>query len=94
MARTDEHRTQELRSSAGPQQGATFTLHGQSGSRIINLREPQEVSAWTRFLGCSEERLRLAVAAVGPELEEVCNHLGQLVPAQPLNVLAGNRTAH
>ena len=45
-------------------------------------------------LGCSEQRLRLAVAAVGPELDEVCNHLGTVPLARPLDTLAGNGTAH
>lgn len=47
---------------------------------VIDLHAPQELSAWMAFLGCSEERLRLAIAAVGPEVAEVCNHLGSLLP--------------
>ena len=92
MARPDEDPGSPAQATAWASQAGSFTTPARACT--INLREPHEVSAWTRFLGCSEERLRLAVAAVGPELEEVCNHLGQLVPAQPLNVLAGNRTAH
>lgn len=90
MARPDEIRAVPAMQAPG----ATYTLAPGSGSRVINLREPQEVSAWTRVLGCSEEGLRRAIAAVGPEVEEVCNHLGALVPAQSLHVVAGNRTAH
>lgn len=75
--------------------GAThFTAAPRGGSPLINLREPGEVQAWTERLGCSEQRLRLAVAAVGPELEEVCNHLGTVPLARPLDTLAGNGTAH
>jgi hypothetical protein len=51
--------------------------------QLIELREPEVVTAWTQWLGCTEARLRMAVAAVGPELAEVCNHLGTLVPALP-----------
>jgi hypothetical protein len=37
---------------------------------------------------------RVAVAAVGPELGEVCNHLGTSMSALALNTLAGNGTPH
>ncbi len=47
---------------------------------VIDLRKPQEVSAWTHRLGCTEECLRRAMAAVGPELAEVCSHLGTRLP--------------
>jgi hypothetical protein len=49
--------------------------------QVIDLRQPQELSVWMALLGCSEERLRLAIAAVGPDLDEVCNHLGAWLPA-------------
>lgn len=75
-------------------QAATFTAPVGSVSQVINLREPGEVRAWAQALGCSEAKLRLAVAAVGPELDEVCSHLGTLVPAQLLNSLADQGTAH
>ena len=31
----------------------------------ININEPHEIAYWTRALGCSEEKLRRAVDAVG-----------------------------
>jgi len=74
--------------------GFTYTVAADSQAQVINLCEPQEVHAWVELLGCSEERLRRAIAAVGPELQEVCNHLGTLLPAQPLDLAAGNGTAH
>lgn len=88
-------RPEEIRAvPAMPASGSTCTVAAGSQAQVINLHEPQELSAWTRVLGCSEEGLRRAIAAVGPEVEEVCNHLGALLPAQALNMVAGNRTAH
>lgn len=76
--------------AAGPQ---SYTAGPGSDSQVIDVREPREVGVWTERLGCSEESLRLAVAAVGPEIDEICNYLGT-APARPLNVLTGNGTAH
>lgn len=74
--------------------GWTYTVAADSPAQVIDLRAPHEVSAWTQMLGCTEEHLRRAVAAVGPELQEVCNHLGTLLPARPLDLASGNGTAH
>lgn len=82
------------RGAAAPAAGFTYTVHGPDSGQVIDLRQPQQVSAWTHALGCSEERLRLAIAAVGPELEEVCNHLGTVLPARPLQLVRGNSTSH
>lgn len=90
MAGTPDRRAAQLRPAAG----YTYTVAADSQAQVINLREPQEVHAWVELLGCTEERLRRAIAAVGPELQEVCNHLGTLLPARPLDLAAGNRTAH
>lgn len=90
MARSDELHA----GAATPATGLTYTASGGSQSQVINLREQREVHAWTHALGCTEERLRMAIAAVGPELQEVCDHLGALPPAQPLALVAGNGTAH
>lgn len=79
---------------AMPAAGFTYTASPHSLAQVIDLREPQEVHTWVELLGCSEERLRRAIAAVGPELQEVCNHLGTLLPARPLDLAVGNRTAH
>ena len=77
-----------------PGAGYTYTVASSSPAQVINLGEPQEVHAWLQVLGCSEEHLRRAIAAVGPELQEVCNHLGTLLPARPLNLARGNGTTH
>jgi hypothetical protein len=47
------------------------------------LANTLEVLGWSQALGCSEAALRLAVAEVGPELEDVCSHLGLPSPAGP-----------
>ena len=44
--------------------------------RNINLAHTLEVLGWSQTLGCSEAELRLAIAEVGPDLAEVCIHLG------------------
>lgn len=49
--------------------------------QTINLIHALEVLGWSQALGCSEAALRLAVAEVGPELEDVCSHLGLPSPA-------------
>lgn len=56
--------------------------------QTIDLAQTLEVLSWSQALGCSEAELRLAVAEVGPELDEVRNHLGlpstaRLGPAAP-----------
>ncbi len=79
---------------AMPAAGFTYTAAADSQGQVINLREPQEVHAWVELLGCNEERLRRAIAAVGPELQEVCNHLGTLLPAQPLALAPGSPRSH
>jgi hypothetical protein len=76
--------------AAGPQSDAAGPG---SDSQVIDVREPRELGVWTERLGCSEESLRLAVAAVGPEIDEICNYLGT-APARPLKALAGKGTAH
>jgi hypothetical protein len=48
------------------------------------LANTLEVLGWSQALGCSEAALRLAVAEVGPELEDVCSHLGLPSPAGPV----------
>lgn len=90
MARPDELHAGGVSSAAG----FTFTVSDGSQAQVINLLAQHEVHAWTHALGCTEERLRMAIAAVGPELQEVCDHLGALLPAQPLSLAAGNGTAH
>lgn len=48
---------------------------GQDRTRI-NLGEDYEVSDWCQSLGVNEVQLRIAVAAVGDEADEVRAHLG------------------
>lgn len=42
----------------------------------INIQESDELARWVRALGVSEEQLRMAVAAVGAQADDVCNHFG------------------
>jgi hypothetical protein len=44
--------------------------------KLIALNEEHEVRSWTESLGCTEEELRKAVAAVGSSAEAVREHLG------------------
>jgi hypothetical protein len=43
----------------------------------ISLSEDYEVRDWTKSLGCTEEELRKAVAAVGNSAQDVRDHLGK-----------------
>lgn len=43
----------------------------------ISLEQDYEVRDWTRALGCTEEELRKAVAAVGNSAAEVRIYLGK-----------------
>ncbi len=72
----------------------TYTAQPPDPGQVIDLRQPHQVSAWSQALGCSEEHLRRAIAAVGPELQEVCNHLGTLPPARPLPLVSGSHRSH
>ena len=92
MANTDEIRFFVCASEVAPADWSAPHLSGTytcadtclgTEAQLIELREPEVVTAWSQWLGCTEARLRMAVAAVGPELAEVCNHLGTLVPALP-----------
>ena len=37
----------------------------------INVNQPYELSDWSKTLGCTTEKLKLAVAAVGPLVKNV-----------------------
>jgi hypothetical protein len=54
----------------------TTEVGGQDRKRI-NLSEDYEVTDWCKSLGVTEEQLRMAVAAVGDEADEVRVHLGR-----------------
>lgn len=41
----------------------------------ISVEQDHEVRYWTQALDCTEEQLREAVAAVGPSVDEVRQHL-------------------
>ena len=43
----------------------------------IDVNREQECRYWSEKLGVSEERLRRAVKAVGPLVEDVRRHLGK-----------------
>ena len=48
---------------------------GPQDASKINLGEDYEVRYWTEALGCSEEKLRNAVKAVGSGADAVRQHL-------------------
>ena len=52
-----------------------------SDRKLISLEQPHEVRDWARTLGCTEERLREAVQAVGRSAAEVRLYLKQSKPA-------------
>lgn len=43
----------------------------------IQLTEDRDVRGWCDSLGVTEEQLRIAVAAVGDDVDEVRGHLGR-----------------
>lgn len=43
----------------------------------INVNQAYEVTYWCGQLGCTEQQLRNAVAAVGPMVADVKRHLGR-----------------
>ena len=43
----------------------------------IDVGDPHELAYWIKELGCSEERLRAALKAVGPMVAAVRNHLNR-----------------
>lgn len=47
----------------------------QSGD-VINIQQSDELALWVHALGVSEEQLRMAVAAVGAQADDVRNHFG------------------
>lgn len=51
------------------------TQRGGQDRERISLEEAYEVRDWTQSLGCTEEELRAAVAAVGHSAEAVRAHL-------------------
>lgn len=54
----------------------THHAHRPQGQRI-GLVEDHEVLNWCQTLGVTEEQLRVAIAAVGDDAEEVRSHLGR-----------------
>jgi len=46
--------------------------------RLISLAQDHEVREWCQSLGCTEEQLRRAVAAVGDSAQAVRAELGQV----------------
>ena len=45
--------------------------HGPADGSRINIHEDHELRYWTEKFGCTEERLKAAVMAVGPSVTEV-----------------------
>lgn len=50
------------------------------GFDSINIKKSEDLAYWVRALGVSEAQLRVAVAAVGTQVDDVRNHFG-VVPA-------------
>lgn len=50
-----------------------------TGTQRIQLTEDHDVRNWCDSLGVTEEQLRIAVAAVGDDVDEVRGHLGRPV---------------
>jgi hypothetical protein len=44
----------------------------------VNVHEEHELRYWTRRLKCSRDKLREAVAEVGPMVKDVAKYLGKL----------------
>ncbi|RYX91818.1 MAG: DUF3606 domain-containing protein [Comamonadaceae bacterium] len=51
------------------------TKRGGQDRKRIDASEGYEVQYWTRQLGCTEQQLRTAIAAVGPQVEQVRAYL-------------------
>ena len=65
------------RLNTGPHAIANAIADGVAQSaETINIQESDELARWVRALGVSEEQLRMAVAAVGAQVEDVRNHFG------------------
>ncbi|MCE4558174.1 DUF3606 domain-containing protein [Roseateles cellulosilyticus] len=52
-------------------------------SQRIQLAEDRELLGWCDSLGVTEEQLRIAVAAVGDEVDDVCGYLGRPANLHP-----------
>ena len=70
-----------------------FVACGPSDYGYVNLRAEPERRYWMRELGCTEQQLRDAVAAVGPLVVDVKRHIGEALEradAEPEHVSAGH----
>ncbi len=76
-ARLDAHANADL-ARAMPLAPLTplTTLSPAPSTDIINIQHSEELERWVRALGVSEEQLRMAVAAVGAQVDDVRNHFG------------------
>ena len=54
-----------------------LTQRGPQDRSRINIHESWEVRYWCRHLGCTEQQLRSAVAAVGVSVTAVQRYLNQ-----------------
>jgi hypothetical protein len=54
-----------------------LTKLAQSWEVRINLNERAEILHWSQRLGCSEQQLRDAVRAVGPNAADVRRHVNR-----------------
>ena len=62
----------EVRQTAPKKPPSKFA---KSWDEHINLDEVSEVLHWSRRLGCSEDQLRAAMSAVGPNAADVRRYL-------------------
>lgn len=53
------------------------TPHAHRPNQRIGLGEDHEVLDWCQTLGVTEEQLRVAIATVGDDADEVRSHLGR-----------------
>jgi hypothetical protein len=51
--------------------GDNLQIKGPADANRVNIHEPWEVSYWCKTLGCSEWKLKQAVAAVGVMVKDV-----------------------
>ncbi len=63
--------------NASPDTSAKATALQQSFD-AINIKESEDLAYWVHTLGVSEAQLRIAVATVGVQVDDVRNHFGVL----------------
>ncbi len=67
-----------MQSNASTHNSSNSMTHAATQADVINIKENEELARWVQTLGVSEEQLRMAVAAVGVQVDDVRNHFGVL----------------